>query len=66
MVSRRTLRSSQPLGSQLRTRGIREASLQALMYNATLDIDLVEALNPADCGDVTTTLANAEKTFASA
>jgi guanidinobutyrase len=50
-------------GTNYGPRGIREASLQALTYNATLDIDLVEALS---CGDATTTLANAEKTFASA
>lgn len=53
-------------GTNYGPRGIREASLQALTYNATLDIDLVEALSPVDCGDATTTLANAEKTFASA
>ena len=44
-------------------RGIRAASLQALSYNATLDIDLVDALNPVDRGDAATTLADAEKTF---
>ncbi len=53
-------------GANYGPRGIREASLQALTYNATLDIDLVEALNPIDCGDAATTLANAEKTFESA
>lgn len=51
-------------GANYGPRGIREASLQALTYNATLDIDLIEALNPVDCGDTATTLANAEKTFA--
>ncbi len=53
-------------GANYGPRGIREASLQALSYNATLDMDLVDALNPVDCGDAATTLANAEKTFGSA
>jgi len=42
---------------------MREASLRGLGYNATLNIDLVDALNPVDRGDAASTLANAEKTF---
>jgi hypothetical protein len=40
--------------------------MQALTYNATLDKVNVEALNPVERGDATTTLAKAEKIFTSA
>ena len=30
---------------------MREVSCQFLPYNATLDFDLIAALNPVDCGD---------------
>jgi agmatinase len=53
-------------GANYGPRGIREVSCQFLPYNATLDFDLVEALNPVDCGDCDIALANAEKTFARA
>jgi agmatinase len=50
-------------GANYGPRGIREISSQFLTYNATWDFDLVEALNPVDCGDCDVVLANAEKTF---
>jgi agmatinase len=50
-------------GANYGPRGIREISGQFLTYNATWDFDLVEALNPVDCGDCDVVLANAEKTF---
>jgi agmatinase len=53
-------------GANYGPRGIREVSCQFLPYNATLDFDLIEALNPVDCGDCDIALANAEKTFARA
>ena len=53
-------------GANYGPRGIREVSCQFLPYNATLDFDLSEALNPVDCGDCDIVLANAEKTFARA
>jgi agmatinase len=53
-------------GANYGPRGIREVSCQFLTYNATLDFDLLEALNPVDCGDCDIALANAEKTFARA
>jgi agmatinase len=53
-------------GANYGPRGIREVSCQFLPYNATLDFDLIEALNPVDCGDCDVVLANAEKTFARA
>jgi guanidinobutyrase len=53
-------------GANYGPRGIREVSCQFLPYNATLDFDLIEALNPVDCGDCEVVLANAEKTFARA
>jgi guanidinobutyrase len=53
-------------GANYGPRGIREISSQFLTYNATWDFDLVEALNPVDCGDCDVVLANAEKTFANA
>src|ERR671917_1015383 len=53
-------------GANYGPRGIREISSQFLTYNATWDFDLVDALNPVDCGDCDVILANAEKTFANA
>ncbi|MDX6703850.1 MAG: guanidinobutyrase [Baekduia sp.] len=53
-------------GANYGPRGIREVSCQFLPYNATLDFDLIAALNPVDCGDCDVVLANAEKTFARA
>ena len=53
-------------GANYGPRGIREISGQFLTYNATWDFDLVDALNPVDCGDCDVVLANAEKTFARA
>jgi len=53
-------------GANYGPRGIREVSCQFLTYNATFDFDLVEALNPVDCGDCDVALANPEKTFARA
>lgn len=50
-------------GANYGPRGIREISSQFLTYNATWDFDLVEALNPVDCGDCDVVLANAERTF---
>ncbi len=53
-------------GANYGPRGIREISSQFLTFNATWDFDLVEALNPVDCGDCDVVLANAERTFARA
>lgn len=53
-------------GANYGPRGIRDVSVQFLTYNATLDFDVAEALNPVDCGDCDIALANAEKTFARA
>jgi agmatinase len=53
-------------GANYGPRGIREVSCQFISYNATLDFDVVEALNPVDCGDADVVLANAERTFANA
>jgi guanidinobutyrase len=53
-------------GANYGPRGIREISGQFLTYNATWDFDIVDALNPVDCGDCDVILANAEKTFANA
>ena len=50
-------------GANYGPRGIRDVSCQFLTYNATLDFDLLEALNPVDTGDCDIVLANAEKTF---
>jgi agmatinase len=50
-------------GANYGPRGIREISGQFLTYNATWDFDLVDALNPVDCGDCDVVLANAAKTF---
>ena len=38
-------------------------SCQFLTYNAMYDFDLVEALNPVDCGDCDIALANPQRTF---
>lgn len=53
-------------GANYGPRSIREISCQFTSYNATLDFDLIAALNPVDCGDCAVVLANAEKTFARA
>ena len=53
-------------GANYGPRGVREVSCQFLTYNATLDFDLLAALNPADCGDCDVALANPERTFARA
>jgi agmatinase len=50
-------------GANYGPRGIREVSCQFLTYNATLDFDLLSALNPADCGDCNVALGNPERTF---
>jgi len=50
-------------GANYGPRGIREVSCQFLTYYATFDFDLVEALNPVDCGDCSVALANPERTF---
>jgi arginase family enzyme len=38
-------------------------SCQFLTYNAMYDFDLVETLQPVDCGDCDIALANPQKTF---
>ena len=53
-------------GANYGPRGIRDVSCQFLTFNATLGFDLLEVLNPVDCGDTDIVLANAEKTFARA
>ena len=53
-------------GANYGPRGIRDVSVQFLTYNATLDFDVADALNPVDCGDCDIALANPEKTFARA
>jgi agmatinase len=53
-------------GANYGPRGIREVSCQFTTYNATFDFDLLETLNPVDCGDSNTILANTERTFAMA
>jgi len=50
-------------GANYGPRGIREVSCQFLTYNATLDFDLLEALNPVDSGDCEVALANPQRTF---
>lgn len=50
-------------GANFGPRGIRDVSCQFLSYNATLDFDVVDALNPVDCGDCDIALANPERTF---
>lgn len=53
-------------GANYGPRAIREVSCQFLTYNARLDVDVAELLNPVDCGDGTVVPANAERTFAAA
>ncbi|MGZ4247064.1 MAG: agmatinase [Solirubrobacteraceae bacterium] len=53
-------------GANYGPRAIREVSRMFLTYNATLGFDVVEALNPVDCGDCDLALANPETTFARA
>jgi guanidinobutyrase len=53
-------------GANYGPRGIRDVSVQFLSYNATFDFDVIDALNPVDCGDCDIALANPEKTFARA
>lgn len=50
-------------GANYGPRSLREMSAQFLSYNAYLDFDLIEALNPVDAGDCQVALANAAKTF---
>lgn len=50
-------------GANYGPRGIREVSCQFTTYQATFDFDLLEALNPVDCGDCPIALANPERTF---
>ena len=50
-------------GANYGPRGIRDVSVQFLTYNATLDFDVAEALNPVDCGDCDIALGNTAKTF---
>ena len=50
-------------GANYGPRGIREVSCQFLSYNAVLDFDLVDTLNPVDCGDCDVALANPQRTF---
>jgi agmatinase len=42
---------------------MRDASCMSLTYNATLDFDIGDALNPVDCGDTAIALANPARTF---
>ncbi|MBK5233370.1 MAG: agmatinase [Thermoleophilia bacterium] len=53
-------------GANYGPRGIRDVSCQFLTFNATLDFDLLEVLNPVDTGDADIVLANAESTFSRA
>jgi agmatinase len=50
-------------GANFGPRGIRDVSCQFLTYNATLDFDVAETLNPVDCGDCDIALANPQRTF---
>ncbi|HEU4975775.1 MAG TPA: arginase family protein [Baekduia sp.] len=50
-------------GANFGPRGIRDVSCQFLTYNATLDFDILDALNPVDCGDCDIALANPQRTF---
>jgi len=50
-------------GANYGPRAMREVSCQFLTYNAMYDFDLVETLNPVDCGDCDIALANPQKTF---
>jgi agmatinase len=50
-------------GANYGPRGIREVSCQFLTYNAVLDFDVADELNPVDCGDCEVALANPQRTF---
>jgi agmatinase len=50
-------------GANYGPRAIREVSVQFLTFNATLDFDLADALNPVDCGDCDVVPGNADRTF---
>ena len=50
-------------GANYGPRGVREVSCQFTSYNATLDFDVIDALNPVDCGDCQIGLANPAVTF---
>lgn len=50
-------------GANYGPRAMRELSCQFRAYNATLDFDLLDALNPADCGDCAVVPGNAALTF---
>lgn len=53
-------------GANYGPRGMRDVSCQFLTFNATLDFDILEALDPVDAGDCDIVLGNAERTFARA
>lgn len=53
-------------GANCGPRGIREASCRFIAYNAALDFDLLDVLNPVDAGDCDIALGDAERTFARA
>jgi guanidinobutyrase len=50
-------------GTNYGPRGIREVSWQTRTYNATFDFDLLQALNPVDCGNCEVVPGNAARTF---
>jgi agmatinase len=50
-------------GANYGPRGIREVSCQMLGYSANYDFDLIEALNPVDCGDCEIAMGNPQRTF---
>ena len=50
-------------GANYGPRSVRELSCQFTSYNATLDFDVIDALNPVDCGDCDIALANPQRTF---
>jgi guanidinobutyrase len=50
-------------GANYGPRAIREVSCQLQGYSAPLDFDLLEALNPVDCGDCAVVPGNAARTF---
>jgi guanidinobutyrase len=50
-------------GANYGPRGMREVSCQFLTYNAVLDFDVADTLNPVDCGDCDIALANPGRTF---
>ncbi len=53
-------------GANYGPRGIRDVSCQFLTFNATLDFDLLEVLNPVDCGDTDIAWPTPRKHFARA